>query len=79
MPPRPGQLELLTPEEGRRGGIGDRRDTGIEQLGGGASRLRQAPLLDHRHGVAHNPRELTLVDPARPAVEVLMADVSVLQ
>ena len=46
-----------------------------------AARLRsgEPALLDHRDRVVNDSRELTLVDAARAAVEVLVADVAVLQ
>ena len=73
------QLQLLAPQEGGRGGVRDRRHAGVEELGGGATEVRKPALLDHGHGVVHDPGEFALVDPARAAVEVLVADVAVLE
>ncbi len=42
-------------------------------------RSGRLPLLDHRHRVVHDPGQLALVDPAGAAVEVLVAELAVLE
>ena len=45
------QLELLAPQEGGRSGVWDRRHACVEELGGGATGVREPALLDDGHGV----------------------------
>jgi hypothetical protein len=72
------QLGLLASEEGAGGRIWNRRNAGVKYHQSPASDVDPAGL-GHRHDPPDRGRELTLVDGPRAALEIGMAEVSVLE
>ena len=78
VPVAASQLGLLTAEERRRGGIGDRGQAGVEQGQRATADVRRASLqIGNRH--VHRRGQLALVHPAGPAIQIGVAQVTLLE